>query len=128
MTLPGNDPDSTPSCDSAAAGWTAPRIAAPRNGPAAMPRNVRAAMRPRARGRPTPGNRCEAAEVATGTSAPPPTAWRSRAAIRTSRVGAMPASRLPTVNTTSAQRNTRRVPRRSARRPARGIVTTDTRR
>ena len=31
---------------SAAAGWTAPRIAAPRNGPAAMPRNVRAAMRP----------------------------------------------------------------------------------
>ncbi len=60
-----------------------------------MPRNVSAPMTPSARGRPAPGNRCDAAEVATGTSAPPPTAWTSRAAISSSSVGAMPASRLP---------------------------------
>ena len=91
-----------------------------------MPRNVSEPRSGRARADGAPENRCDAADVATGTSAPPPTAWTSRAAMSASRVGAMPANRLPSVNTTSADRNTRRVPHRSAMRPARGIVTTDT--
>ena len=83
-------------------------------------------MTPRARGRALPENRWDAAEVATGTRTPPPTAWTRRAAISSSSVGAIPARRLPAVNTTSAKRNSRRVPYRSAIRPASGIVTTDT--
>src|ERR1035437_7692419 len=38
-------------------------------------------MTPSARGRALPSKRCEAAAVATGMIAPPPTAWTSRAAI-----------------------------------------------
>ena len=47
-----------PSVESAT---SAPRIAAPRTGPAAMPRKVRAPMTPSARGREAPVNRWEAA-------------------------------------------------------------------
>ena len=98
----------------------------PANGPAAMPRNVSAPITPRARGRAAPSNRCDAAAVATGTSAPPPTACTSRAAISSPRLPARPASTEPTMNTTSADRNTRRTPCRSASWPARGMTTIDT--
>ena len=89
-----------------------------------MPRNVSAPITPSARDRPAPGNRCDAADVATGTSAPPPAAWTSRATISSSSVGAAPASIDPTVNSDEGTRNSRRLPHRSARRPARGMVTT----
>ena len=88
-----------------------------------MPRNVIAATSPSARGREPPVNRCDAAAVATGISAPPPTAWTRRAAIRSSSDGAAPARSDPIVNTTIAHRNSRRAPYRSASRPATGIVT-----
>ena len=100
------------------------RMAAPRNGPAAIPRKVSAPITPSARGRAWPSNRCEAAAVATGTSAPPPSACTARAAMSWSSPWASPASSEPTVKQTSAPRKRRRAPQRSARRPARGIVPT----
>ena len=76
-------------------GGPSARIAAPRNGPAAIPRNVSAPMTPSARGRAGPLNRCAAAAVPTGTRTPPPTAWTSRAAMSWSSVWARPASAEP---------------------------------
>ena len=59
-----------------------PRIAAPTNGPAAIPRNVSAPMTPE-RPRPRRHRRTGARRRPSrpGTSTPPPTAWTSRAAM-----------------------------------------------
>ena len=89
-----------------------------------MPRKVSAPITPRARGRSWPSNRWDAAAVATGTSAPPPTAWTARAAISWSSDWDMPARSDPSVNAMSAPRKSLRAPHTSARRPARGIVAT----
>ena len=80
-TMLTSGPPEMPMLASAVSGWIVSRTAAPTKGPAAMPRNVSAPMMPRARGRAGPSKRCEAAAVATGMIAPPPTAWTRRAAI-----------------------------------------------
>ena len=85
----------SPASTSGTSGWIDERIAAPRNGPAAMPRNVSAPMSPRARGRIAVSYRWAAAAVPTGTSTPPPIAWTRRAAISWSRSWANPASTDP---------------------------------
>ena len=79
-----------------------PRIAAPRNGPAAMPRNVSAPMIPSARGRAWPSNRCDAAAVPTGTRMPPPMPWMTRPTMSSSSDWPRPATSDPRMKTTSA--------------------------
>ena len=100
----GTEPVGDPGVGEAGAGervcgWIDSRIAAPTNGPAAIPRNVRAPMTPSARARAGPSNRWLAAAVPTGTRMPPPTAWTSRAAMSWSRVWAAPGQSCPTMNT-----------------------------
>ena len=64
------------------------------------------------------GKVCSTRASDDGTSAAAPTACRTRAATRNPAVGARPHSIEARVNTTTAVRNVRRRPTRSARRPA----------
>jgi hypothetical protein len=57
-------------------------------------------------------------DIATGLSIDPPIAWRTRAAISSSRLGASPHRSEPSENTTSPAWNTRFRPIRSAVEPA----------
>ncbi len=64
------------------------------------------------------GKVCSTRASDDGTSAAAPTAWRMRAATSSPAVGARPHSIEATVNSTAAARNVRRLPIRSASRPA----------
>lgn len=57
-------------------------------------------------------------DMATGVSIAPPTAWSTRKATSSSRLGASAHSSDPSENSTSPVRNTRRRPTRSAVEPA----------
>ena len=113
---------SSPAPARAPSAWTDARMAAPTNGPAAIPRNVSAPMMPRARGRAAPRTGGPRRRSRPGPARPPPSAWMIRAAMSWSRLWDGPASSEPTMKTASAPMNGRRAPHRSVSRPASGIV------
>ena len=114
-----------PRRDSAASGWNEPRMAAPTNGPAAMPRNVSAPMTPRARGREPPVNRCDAADVADrDEDAAAGRLHQPRDDQQLQRRRQPRQERADGEQRPARHRNRRRLPHRSASRPASGIVTT----
>jgi len=83
---------------------------APANGPIAIPRNVHAPTIPSARERAGPSYRKLAPAVASGTMAPPPMPWITRAAMSWSSDCATPDRADPTANRPSASMKRRGSP------------------
>ena len=82
-------------------------MAPPHNGPSSAPASEAAAIAPSPSMRRAGVSSSTTIAIATGTTAPPPTAWSARAITSHSNVGATATSALPSMNSTSAAPYTR---------------------